>query len=186
MRKQNRRGDRRRGCEARSEAWENLLVLADDIGMRVAGSEGEVRARDFLLQTFQRYGLDRVHLEPFEYRAWRPQREELTVVAPEAGRSIPCRCGGLSPSTSEQGVEGEVVFLERCDAEELAQRADEVRGRIAVAPYYPFARQLKTPLAARFGAVALLEHRNYAGALQPARTCCFQRVGDSAGGLDQP
>ena len=164
--------------EARSEAWENLLVLADDIGMRVAGSEGEVRARDFLLQTFQRYGLDRVHLEPFEYRAWRPQREELTVVAPEVGRSIPCRCGGLSPSTPEQGVEGEVVFLERCDAEELEQRADEVRGRIAVAPYYPFARQLKTPLAARFGAVALLEHRNYAGALQPARTCCFQRVGD--------
>ena len=123
--------------EARSEAWENLLVLADDIGMRVAGSEGEVRARDFLLQTFQRYGLDRVHLEPFEYRAWRPQREELTVVAPEAGRAIPCRCGGLSPSTPEQGVEGEVVFLERCDAEELAQRADEVRGRIAVAPLLP-------------------------------------------------
>ena len=73
--------------EARSEAWENLLVLADDIGMRVAGSEGEVQARDFLLQTFQRYGLDRVHLESFEYRAWRPQREELTVVA-AGGRTL--------------------------------------------------------------------------------------------------
>lgn len=164
--------------EARSEAWENLLVLADDIGVRVAGSEGEVRARDFLLETLEGYGLDDVHLEPFEHRAWRPEREELAVVAPEAGRPIPCRCGGLSPSTPEAGVEGEVVFLERCDAEELEQRAGEVRGRIVVAPYYPFARQLKTPLAARFGAAALLEHRNYAGALQPARTCCFQRVGD--------
>ena len=143
--------------EARSEAWENLLVLADDIGVRVAGSEGEVRARDFLLRTFREYGLDDVHLEPFEHRAWRPEREELAVVAPEAGRSIPCRCGGLSPSTPATGVEGEVVFLERCDAEELEQRASEVRGRIVVAPYYPFARQLKTPLAARFGAAALLE-----------------------------
>ena len=44
--------------EARSEAWENLLVLADDIGVRVAGSEGEVRARDFLLRTLEGYGLD--------------------------------------------------------------------------------------------------------------------------------
>ena len=26
--------------EARSEAWENLLVLSDDIGIRVAGSAG--------------------------------------------------------------------------------------------------------------------------------------------------
>jgi Iap family predicted aminopeptidase len=164
--------------EANSEAWENLLVLADDIGIRVAGSPGEIQARDFLLQTLQRYGLDDVHLESFEHQAWRPEREELAVVAPEAGRAIPCRCGGLSPSTPEEGVEGEVVFLERCDAQELDERADDVRGRIVVAPYYPFARQLKTPLAARHGAVALLEHRSYAGALQPARTCCFQRVGD--------
>ena len=32
-----------------------------------------------------------------------------------------------------------------------------VKGKIVVAPYYPVARQLKTPLAAEFGAVALLE-----------------------------
>ncbi len=163
--------------EHNSEAWENLLVLADDIGMRVAGSEGEVRARDFLLETFSRYGLDDVHLEPFRHRAWRPEVETLEVLG-EGRRELPCRCSALSPSTPATGVEGEVTFLERCDAEELETRAEEVHGRIVVAPYYPFARQLKTPLAARFGAAALLEHRNYAGQLQPARTCGFQRRGD--------
>ena len=139
--------------EQNSETWENLLVLADDIGMRVAGSEGEVRARDFLLETFRRYGLDEVHLEPFNHSAWRPEGEELLVVS-EGNREVPCRCSALSPSTPAAGVEGEVIFLERCDPEELSERADEVRGHIVVAPYYPFARQLKTPLAARYGALA--------------------------------
>ncbi|SVC34738.1 uncharacterized protein METZ01_LOCUS287592, partial [marine metagenome] len=163
--------------EQNSEAWENLLVLADDIGMRVAGSLGEIQARDFLLETFHRYGLDEVRLEPFEHMAWEPRKERL-VIASEGEREIACRCSALSQSTPSEGVEGELVFLERCDAEELEVRFAEVKGRIIVAPYSPFARQLKTPLAARYDAMALLEYRNYAGQLQPARTCAFQSYGD--------
>ena len=120
--------------EQNSEAWENLLVLADDIGVRVAGGEGEIRARDFLLKTFARYGLDDVHLESFRHRAWQPKREELLVTS-EDDRPLACRSSALSPSTPQEGLEGEVVFLERCDEEELAARADEVRGRIVAAPY---------------------------------------------------
>lgn len=160
-----------------SEAYENLLVLADDIGSRVAGSAGEVAARDFLVETLERYGLDDVHTEAFPHRAWRPEREQLAVVGP-VERELACRCAGLSPSTPEAGVEGEVVFLERCDQSELEENAERVRGRFVVAPYYPYARQLKTPLAARFGAVGLIEHRSYSGGLQPARTCVFARTGD--------
>ena len=162
--------------EQNSESWENLLVLADDIGVRVAGGEGEIRARDFLLKTFARYGLDDVHLESFRHRAWQPKREELLVTS-EDDRPLACRSSALSPSTPQEGLEGEVVFLERCDEEELAARADEVRGRIVAAPYYPVARQLKTPLAARYGASALLEYRSFSGQLQPARTCAFQQLG---------
>ena len=143
--------------EQNSESWENLLVLADDIGVRVAGGEGEIRARDFLLKTFARYGLDDVHLESFRHRAWQPKREELLVTS-EDDRPLACRSSALSPSTPQEGLEGEVVFLERCDEEELAARADEVRGRMVAAPYYPVARQLKTPIAARCGASALLEY----------------------------
>lgn len=162
--------------EERSGAWENLLVLVDDIGIRVAGSDGEVRARDHLLSTLSGYGLDDVHVEPFEHLAWQPRREELLVVS-EGDRPLACRCSGLSPSTPEGGIEGEIVFLERCDSDELAARAEEVRGRIVLAPYYPFARQLKTPLAARHNALALIEYRSYAGQLQPARACAFQQRG---------
>ena len=162
---------------ANSQAYENLQVLADDIGSRVGGSPGELAARDFLVDTLRRYGLDDVRAEAFMHRAWRPAKEELELVAP-LQRSLACRCAGLSPSTAAAGVEGEVVFLERGDREELEANADRIRGRFAVAPYYPFARQLKTPLAAQFGAVGLIEHRSYAGGLQPARTCVFARTGD--------
>ena len=163
--------------EKNSEAWENLLVLADDIGVRVAGGEGEIRARDFLLQTFERYELDDVRLEPFQHRAWQAKREEL-VITSEDDRPLACRCSALSPSTPQEGLQGEVVFLKRCDEKELAAHADEVRGRIVAAPYYPVARQLKTPLAARYGASALLEYRSFSGQLQPARTCAFQQLGE--------
>ena len=57
-------------------------------------------------------------------------------------RALACRCAGLSPSTPEAGVEGEVVFLDRCDESELVENAQRVRGRFVVAPCYPFARQL--------------------------------------------
>ena len=48
--------------EARSEAFENLQVLADDIGTRQPGTANEVRARDFLCDTLKRYGLHQVPL----------------------------------------------------------------------------------------------------------------------------
>ncbi len=162
---------------AGSQAWENLLVLADDIGSRMAGSPGEAAARDFLVQKLKEYGLDEVKVEAFPNRAWHAVREELSVVAPVM-RPIICRCAGLSPSTQGEGLEAEVVFLERCDREELQVRQSEVAGRMVVAPYYPVPRQLKMPLAAEYGAVALLEARSAVGGLQPARTCSFARRGD--------
>jgi len=110
---------------ASSEAYENLLVLADDIGIRLAGTSNEIAARDFLVEKLKQYGLDQVRTEAFQHRAWTPAREELLVLAP-AAREIPCRCAGLSPSTSEGGVEGGVVFLERADRQEFEERREEV------------------------------------------------------------
>ena len=118
---------------ARSEAWENLLVLVDDIGIRVAGSEGEAQARDFLLAKLQSYGLDDVHLESFPHRAWHSEREVLTVVAP-AERTIACRCAGLSPSPPKEGLEGGVVFLESCASDALEALSEAEHGARACDP----------------------------------------------------
>ncbi len=158
-----------------SEAWGNMQVLADDIGSRLAGSPGERAARDFLADTLRRYGLDSVEIESFPHWGWSCQREELRIVAP-VERDIVCRCAGLSPAAD--GLEAEVVFLARCDADEVRQRSDEIRGRMVIAPYHPVPRQVKMPLVAAAGAAALLESRSMAGGLQPARTCAFNREGN--------
>jgi hypothetical protein len=62
-----------------SEAYENLLVLADDIGIRLAGTSNEIKARDFLVETLWRYGLDNVHTQTFPHRAWSPIDERLLI-----------------------------------------------------------------------------------------------------------
>ncbi len=103
---------------ANSEAYENLLVLADDIGPRLIGTPNEIRARDYLVKNLCRYGLDNVRTEAFPHQAWRSEREELHIMAP-VEREIGCRRIALSASTPAAGVEGEIVLLERCDRPEL-------------------------------------------------------------------
>ena len=53
---------------ASSEAYENLLVLADDIGIRLAGTSNEIAARDFLVEKLKQYGLDKVRTEAFQHQ----------------------------------------------------------------------------------------------------------------------
>ena len=79
---------------AHSEAYENLLVLADDIGPRFIGTLNEIIARDFLVETFSRYGLDNVRSEAFPHRAWRSEKEELHITSP-IERELGCRCSAL-------------------------------------------------------------------------------------------
>ena len=162
---------------ASSEAYENLQVLADDIGPRLAGTPNEARARDVLAETLNRYGLSSVRTEAFPHSAWTPVHEMLAIMEPVT-RDLSCRCAGLSPSTPGAGAEAEAVLLESGDRREFQERASEVAGRFVLAPYYPVPRQVKTPLAAAHGAVALIETRNAPGALQPARTCAFGQKAD--------
>ena len=83
-----------------SEAWENMQVLADDIGSRLAGSVGEVAARDFLADALRRYGVDEVEVAPFPYAGWDCAEERLQVISPTQ-RAIACRCAGLSPAARD-------------------------------------------------------------------------------------
>ena len=59
------------------------------------------------------YGLEQVQLESFPSRAWRPAREELAVLSPGGSRGLACRCGGLSVSTPDEGVEGRDPLFSR-------------------------------------------------------------------------
>jgi len=58
-----------------SEAMTNLTVLCDDFGGRLAGTEENKAAAEFILGRFEEYGFEDPHLEPSGSRAarWAPQ-----------------------------------------------------------------------------------------------------------------
>ena len=170
---------------ARSEAWENLQVLADDIGTRRPGTRNEERARDFLCQTLQGYGLSDVRAEPFENRAWTVAREELLLCAP-IERSIRCQCALLSAATPPAGLTGEVVILERGDPADFEAHREQLQGRFVLTLFdstyangvaHSIPRQMKTALAARYGALGFIGWHHSPGQLLPAGACAFGRVG---------
>ena len=169
----------------RSEAYESLQVLADDIGVRQPGTVNEVRARDFLLDTLARYGLTNVRAEPFVHRAWTPVRQELALASP-VERTIGCQCALLSPSTPPEGLAGEGVILERGDRADFEQHRDQIKGRFVLTLFdstyadgvaHSIPRQMKTELASRYGALGFIGWHHSPGQHLPAGTCAFGRAG---------
>ena len=65
-----------------ARAYEHVRKLAEEIGPRVAGSNGERMARDYIAAELQRYGYD-VTLEdfPFDASAFLPSRIDVGAYA---------------------------------------------------------------------------------------------------------
>ncbi len=72
-----------------NEAMENLTVLCDDFGSRFAGTPEEYAAANFILETFNRYGLKNVRLEAYPYAGWSRGEATLQITAP-LQRTLPC------------------------------------------------------------------------------------------------
>ena len=68
---------------------ENLTVLCDDFGSRFAGTPEEYAAANFILETFNRYGLKNVRLESYPYAGWSRGEATLQITAP-LKRTLPC------------------------------------------------------------------------------------------------
>lgn len=80
---------------------------------RFTGSEGEARARELIVREFSSLGYD-VKLEPFKVKVYEVKRASLEVVEPRVG-SVECAGVGFSGETGEDGVEGELIYIEGGD-----------------------------------------------------------------------
>lgn len=81
--------------------------LTTEIGPRLAGSDGDVRAVAWAVAKLKRLGYDRVWTEPVSFPAWRRGHERAEVVGPHAQ---PLRVAALGGSVGTGGVlEAEVV-----------------------------------------------------------------------------
>ena len=92
-------------------AYELARALASQ--PRFTGSDGEARARELVVKELSGFGYD-VRLEPFRVRVFEVERAALEVIEPER-REVECSGVGFSGETPEEGVEGELVYIEGGD-----------------------------------------------------------------------
>ena len=106
------------------------------IGVKYAGTPGEIKARDYIFDKLKDFGLGDVRLEEFEYLNYMPITAELSIASEE--QLIACE--PLQHSANAV-VEGELVYAgtskEELDA--LVARGVSLKGKIAlVKTPFPF------------------------------------------------
>ena len=92
-------------------------------GQRLAGSPGEEKAARYTARRFEELGLGNVAILPFSCKQWLPGRGEMYVLGGPT-RPIACQTCAHSPSTPDEGVEGELVIFEPVDWERGLRRSD--------------------------------------------------------------
>src|SRR5688572_9783194 len=115
----------------RSKAIETFNYLTVNIGGRLTASPAYKRAVDWTEARLRQWGLDNVHLEPWEFgRGWELERMSLDMVEP---RYMPVIAypRGWSPSTKGR-LTSQPVFLGGKSVEELRTYAGKLQGAIVM------------------------------------------------------
>jgi hypothetical protein len=115
------------------------------IGIKYAGTPGEVKAKDYIFNKLKFFGLKDMRLEDFEYLNYIPTSAGLEVLSPQRG-SIACE--PLQYSSSDT-VEGELVYGGESteELEALLKEGTDIDGKIVIAktpfPFWTYPRAEK-------------------------------------------
>jgi carboxypeptidase Q len=159
-------------------AWDIVEGLTTEVGARPAGTEAEMRAREWAVRRLKALGFRNVHVEPSVMQVWLRGAETAEIVAPFPQR-LAVTALGRSGATPAAGLTAQVVGFDSVDALKAAPDA-AVRGRIvfvshAMVPtqdgsgygYYGPVRRNAPAIAAGKGAAAIVirslgtdHHRN--------------------------
>ncbi|MEO7094854.1 MAG: M28 family peptidase [Polyangiales bacterium] len=111
---------------SKASAW--VRSLTDEVGPRLAGSEGDAKATAWGERTMKTLGLSNVHLEEVKVPRWDRGAESAELVAPFAHRLSLTALGG-SVGTPDEGIEAEVLRVPSLEA--LTKLPDDAaRGKI--------------------------------------------------------
>ena len=94
----------------RSRAAALAQVLTDSIGPRLTGSPGHRAGNEWLVRTYQSWGVPARNEAYGTWNSWRRGLSHIDMIAPRV-RSLEGRMLAWSPGTGGQPVEGEVVTL---------------------------------------------------------------------------
>jgi hypothetical protein len=153
-----------------SETHRNMLVLADEIGSRFAGTQSEKDAQDYMVKQLKGYGYHNATAEAFTYYGWKRGPVTLTMRHPTR-REFAAISLAMSPGGE---VEGEVIDVGTGSPEEFAAiDPTHVKGKIvmcssATSPSGKRVhRRTKYGYAVEYGAVGFIFANHNLGQLPP-------------------
>lgn len=111
-------------------AWEDLVVLCDQVGHRLAGSPGLDRAVAWGVERMKAAGLSQPRAEPVMVPHWERGVGRLELLSPVLD-DLPVLALGGSVGTPDGGIEAEVLVVASWEGLQ-ALSDDQVRGRIVL------------------------------------------------------
>ena len=148
-------------------AWDFTEGLTTEVGPRPAGTPQEARARAWAVAKLKALGFSNVRAEPYTMPVWVRGQDEARILSPFPQNLVLAALGN-SGSTSDKGIEGEIIYFPSIDALEAASAAS-LKGKIAFVDhgmgatqdgssygYYGAARRQGPSIASKKGAIAIL------------------------------
>ena len=130
------------GAEVATPAWMSAALastaafdiarsLSDEVGPRLAGSDGDARGVAWGVRTMNAMGFANVHTEPVTVPVWKRGAESAEIVSP-SHQPFAVTALGWSGSTSKAGVTAEVMEIDSLDVL-MKLPKDAARGKIVFA-----------------------------------------------------
>jgi carboxypeptidase Q len=116
--------------KAKSEIVKNLTHMCDFIGGRLTGSPALKKANDWTAEMMKSYGLENVHLEPYEIPiGWERGICNAKLVEPDTGINLVMCSAGWAPGTHGKIV-GDVVIFKATKREDLEKYKGKLKNAI--------------------------------------------------------
>jgi hypothetical protein len=119
-------------AKAHSEIIKNLTYMCDFIGGRLTGSPALKKANDWTAEVMKSYGLENVHLEPYEIPiGWERGICNARLVEPGTGINLVMCSAGWAPGTHGK-ITGDVVIVKATKREDLAKYKGKLKDAIVL------------------------------------------------------
>ena len=146
------------------DLWNHMLTLCNSFNSRFATTEEERKAGDYIMDCFNRYGLQNVHAESFEMPAWERGPARLVLMTAEGEVEIPCLA---LPGTHACDLTAEMIDIGSGSPEDYQKLAQPAAGKIVLTNSQGINRMDKYAAAVEAGAAAFFFSSDKPGMLIP-------------------
>lgn len=157
-----------------------------DYGTRFAGTDGERKAREFIVEKLNNFGLQ-AKQEPFEHQGWKRGTARVEILEPFKRELLTISLAG-GPSTDPEGIIGEIVSVGNGTPAEFNRVKESIKGNIVLSsslapkneclPPRQCHRRAKYGRAVEFGASAFIFMNSQRGMLPQTGSLRQNKIGE--------